>query len=45
VRRIPTATIPEKFLDLPTAKKAFANLATIMKDGSRVWFDYKGGKI
>ena len=43
------ATIPENFLDLLTAKKAFANLTTVMKDGSPqvtpVWFDYTGGKI
>jgi PPOX class probable F420-dependent enzyme len=45
----PVATIPDSFLDLLTAKKAFANLATTMKDGSPqvtpVWFDYTGGKI
>ena len=38
------AIIPEKFLDLLTEKKAFANLATTMADGSPqvtpVWFDY-----
>ncbi len=28
------ATIPENFLDPLTAKKAFANLATVMKDGA-----------
>ena len=43
------ATIPENFLDLLTAKKAFANIATVMKDGSPqvtpVWFDYTDGKI
>jgi PPOX class probable F420-dependent enzyme len=43
------ATIPDGFLDLVTAKKAFAHLATIMPDGSPqvtpVWFDYAGGKI
>ena len=43
------ATIPDGFLDLVTAKKAFAHLATIMPDGSPqvtpVWFDYVGGKI
>jgi PPOX class probable F420-dependent enzyme len=41
--------IPEKFLDLLTQKKAFANLATIMPDGSPqvtpVWFDYVDGVI
>ena len=26
--------IPDKFLDLVTQKKAFANLATVMPDGS-----------
>jgi PPOX class probable F420-dependent enzyme len=43
------AVIPENFLDLLQQKKAFANLATIMKDGSPqvtpVWFDYTGGLI
>jgi PPOX class probable F420-dependent enzyme len=43
------ATIPENYLDLLGAKKAFANLATVLKDGSPqvtpVWFDYTGGKI
>jgi PPOX class probable F420-dependent enzyme len=43
------AVIPEKFLDLLTTKKAFANIATVMKDGSPqvtpVWFDYTGAKI
>ena len=41
--------IPEKFLDLLQQKKAFANLATVMPDGTPqvtpVWFDYTGGKI
>ena len=41
--------IPEKYLDLLNAKKAFANIATVMKDGSPqvtpVWFDYKDGII
>jgi PPOX class probable F420-dependent enzyme len=41
--------IPEKYLDLFGAKKAFASLATVMPDGSPqvtlVWFDYEGGKI
>ena len=39
------AAIPEKYLDLVQQKKAFANLATLMPDGSPqvtpVWFDYK----
>lgn len=43
------ATIPDSHLDLLGAKKAFANIATVMKDGSPqvtpVWFDYTGGKI
>ncbi|HLW69672.1 MAG TPA: PPOX class F420-dependent oxidoreductase [Candidatus Binataceae bacterium] len=43
------ATIPENYLDLLGAKKAFANIATVLKDGSPqvtpVWFDYTGGKI
>jgi PPOX class probable F420-dependent enzyme len=43
------AVIPENFLDLLQRKKAFANLATIMPDGSPqvtpVWFDYTGGMI
>lgn len=42
-------TIPENFLDLLTAKKAFANIATVMKDGSPqvtpIWFEYTDGKI
>jgi PPOX class probable F420-dependent enzyme len=40
--------IPEKYLDL-TKKKAFAQLATLMPDGSPhvspVWFDYDGEHI
>jgi PPOX class probable F420-dependent enzyme len=44
-----TTTIPEKFLPLLTQKKAFANLATIMPDGSPqvtpVWFHYVDGKF
>jgi PPOX class probable F420-dependent enzyme len=40
------ATVPQKFLDLVTAKKAFASLATVMPDGSPqvtpVWFDFDG---
>lgn len=43
------AAIPDKYLDLLTEKKAFANLATIMPDGSPqvtpVWFDYEGGHV
>jgi PPOX class probable F420-dependent enzyme len=42
-------TIPEKYLDLMQQKKAFADLATVMPDGSPqvtpVWFDYKDGLI
>ena len=41
--------IPAGFLDLLQEKKAFANLATVMPDGSPqvtpVWFDYTNGKI
>jgi PPOX class probable F420-dependent enzyme len=41
--------IPADHLDLLQQKKAFANLATVMRDGSPqvtpVWFDYKDGKI
>jgi PPOX class probable F420-dependent enzyme len=40
--------IPEKYLDL-TEKKAFAQLATLMPDGtpqvSPVWFEYDGTNI
>jgi len=43
------AAIPEKYLDLLQQKKAFANLATSMADGSPqvtpVWFDYQDGRI
>lgn len=43
------ATIPDSYLDLLQQKKAFANLATIMPDGSPqvtpVWFDYTNGVI
>jgi PPOX class probable F420-dependent enzyme len=43
------AAIPEKYLDLLQQKKAFANLATLMPDGTPqvtpVWFDYKDGRI
>ena len=42
-------TIPEKFLPVLTEKKAFANLGTVMPDGSPqvtpVWFFYKDGKF
>lgn len=42
------AEIPAKYSDL-TTKKAFANVATVMADGSPqvtpVWFDYTNGKI
>ena len=41
--------IPEGYLDLLQQKTAFANLATIMPDGTPqvtpVWFDYTDGKI
>lgn len=43
------ATIPQNFVDLLGEKKAFASLATVMKDGSPqvtpVWFDYTDGKL
>ena len=43
------ATIPDNYRDLLTQKKSFANLATILADGSPqvtpVWFDYADGKI
>lgn len=43
------AGIPDNFLDLLTTKKAFANIATVMKDGSPqvtpIWFDYVDGRI
>jgi PPOX class probable F420-dependent enzyme len=43
------AQIPDTFLDLLTQKKAIANLATVMPDGSPqvtpVWFDYAGGTV
>jgi PPOX class probable F420-dependent enzyme len=42
------ATIPDKFLDL-FQKKAFANLATLMPDGTPqvtpVWVDYDGNHV
>jgi PPOX class probable F420-dependent enzyme len=41
--------IPASYLDLLQQKKAFANLATVMADGSPqvtpVWFDYTGGVV
>jgi PPOX class probable F420-dependent enzyme len=44
------AGIPEKYIDLLSpSKKAFANLATLMKDGSPqvtpVWLDFTDGMI
>jgi PPOX class probable F420-dependent enzyme len=43
------AGIPEQYLDLLQQKKAFANLATVRKDGSPqvtpVWVDYADGVI
>jgi PPOX class probable F420-dependent enzyme len=43
------AEIPAAFHDLLTEKKVFANLATVMPDGSPqvtpVWFDYANGRI
>jgi hypothetical protein len=43
------ASIPDKYLDLLQQKKAFAELATVMPDGTPqvtpVWFDYAGGKV
>lgn len=43
------AIIPDNYLDLLTKKISFANVATVMRDGSPqvtpVWFDYTGGKI
>jgi PPOX class probable F420-dependent enzyme len=41
--------IPEQYLDLLQQKKAFANLATVMPDGSPqvtpIWFDYTDGLV
>ncbi len=41
--------IPENFRPLMNDKRAFANLATVMADGSPqvtpVWFDYTDGKV
>lgn len=43
------AKIPDKYMDLLTDKIAFANLATVMPDGSPqvtpVWFQFKDGII
>jgi PPOX class probable F420-dependent enzyme len=43
------AAIPNAFLDLLQQKKAFANLATVMPDGSPqvtpVWVDYRDGTV
>jgi hypothetical protein len=43
------ATIPDNYLDLLQQKTAFANLATLMPDGSPqvtpVWFDYTNGVV
>ena len=41
--------IPAAYMDLMQQKKAFANLATVMRDGSPqvtpVWFDYTNGHV
>ena len=43
------AKIPDKYMDLLTDKVAFAELATLMPDGSPqvtpVWFDYQDGVV
>lgn len=43
------AKIPDSYLDLLQQKKAFANLATVMPDGSPqvtpVWVDYADGVV
>ena len=43
------AVIPDAYLDLLTQKKTFAELATVMPDGSPqvtpVWFDYTNGLV
>ena len=43
------ASIPDNYLDLLQQKKAFAELATVMPDGTPqvtpVWFDYAAGKV
>jgi PPOX class probable F420-dependent enzyme len=47
--RVVMVEIPATYLDLLQDKKSFANLATIMPDGTPqvtpVWFDYTNGKI
>ena len=44
-----TISIPEKYKDLLSGKKAFASLATLMPDGqpqvTPVWFDFDGKNI
>ncbi|HEY3816011.1 MAG TPA: PPOX class F420-dependent oxidoreductase [Polyangiaceae bacterium] len=44
-----TTTIADKYLPILTEKKAFAQLATLMPDGTPqvtpVWFFYKNGKF
>jgi hypothetical protein len=45
-----TSTIPDQYKDLLSHdKKAFANLAAVMPDGSpqvtAVWFDWHGGNL
>jgi PPOX class probable F420-dependent enzyme len=46
---MPSTTIPEKYLPVLTEKKSFANLGTLMPDGSPqvtpVWFFYRDGKF
>ncbi len=48
-KRQPWWKFPQKYLDLLQEKTTFANLATIMPDGTPqvtpVWFDYTNGKI
>ena len=43
------SAIPDKYMDLLTDKVAFANLATVMPDGSPqvtpIWFEFKDGII
>jgi PPOX class probable F420-dependent enzyme len=43
------ATVPDKYLDLLTQKKAFAVIATTMPNGTPqvtpVWFDFKNGQV
>jgi PPOX class probable F420-dependent enzyme len=43
------APVPDNYLDLLQQKKAFAELATLMSDGTPqvtpVWFDYVQGKV